>query len=277
MVKFYTLRRTSHLAVRQTARRTARVPFRCRWRAPDDLGKALTCFRRALRAHKRLAKLAPAFFDSAVIAREARRRKAQRDWMASWEPAFREAYGSTTTPWKPRDELPPLPPPRTRKAVDRELTSCQLWLHLGHNSLARYKRRRPYRLVSFNQIVRMVEVAFDLRRMAVGLDSEINSEIEDDNIPDYHQFEADLQRVYGNSLEKAASNPEPVPEVASTLPATHIKPAQAQPAAPSHAHGPQPGLAPAHAAPQPTSGPVIEYRRRDAWASYARYLRNIKR
>jgi hypothetical protein len=56
-----------HYAYRQITRTTLRRPFRClnrtslrgRRRGPDDLSQALTAFGRALRAYRRLARLAP--------------------------------------------------------------------------------------------------------------------------------------------------------------------------------------------------------------------------
>ena len=81
------IRRTWHTTIRSVNRSCVRV---C-WRAPDDLGAALTAFDRALRAHRRLAKLAPRFFDTAVIDREAENRAGQRRWMAAWAPALARA------------------------------------------------------------------------------------------------------------------------------------------------------------------------------------------
>ena len=60
----------------QPSRRATRAAVRVRWRAPDDLGHALVAFRRALWAHRRLARLAPSFFDSVVVERERREREA---------------------------------------------------------------------------------------------------------------------------------------------------------------------------------------------------------
>jgi hypothetical protein len=55
----------------------------CR-RGPDDFTQALSAFRRALRTHRRLARLAPSFFDPAVVERERENRAEQRRWMALW-------------------------------------------------------------------------------------------------------------------------------------------------------------------------------------------------
>ena len=78
-------------ARRSTVRSVIRSRVRVRWRAPDDLRESLTAYGRALRAHRRLAKMAPRFFDQAVIDREASNRAEQRRWMATWEPVLASA------------------------------------------------------------------------------------------------------------------------------------------------------------------------------------------
>ncbi len=65
-------RRTWCSASRRHSRCVTRTAFRVRWRAPDTLGTALASYRRAVAAHRRLARLAPRFFDSAVVDRERR-------------------------------------------------------------------------------------------------------------------------------------------------------------------------------------------------------------
>jgi hypothetical protein len=70
--------------------------MRTRWRAPDDLGAALVAFGRAVRAQRRLARLAPRFFDSATVDDERRQRDAQRRWMAEWEPILSDPVSSTS-------------------------------------------------------------------------------------------------------------------------------------------------------------------------------------
>ena len=85
-------------------------------RGPDDLAQALTAFQRAIWCHRRMARLAPRFFDATVVNRERREREEQRRWMALWEPALAKAYGREpdTFPPDPVADLPPLPSRRTR-------------------------------------------------------------------------------------------------------------------------------------------------------------------
>jgi len=183
-----------------------------RWRAPDDLGAALASYRRALAAHRRLARLAPAFFDSAVIERERRDHEARRRWLDSWNPAFIKVYGAEPEPLPPEPELPPLPPPRIQAAVERELASWNFWFAAGREALRRFQFRHPHALISFSRLVRLIEIATDLARLATGLDSTQPSP----EPVNYATVLADLERLYGRQHDSAApasgSMPEPAPE-----------------------------------------------------------------
>jgi len=75
-------RRTTRPNLRGLCRNCNRRCVRGRRRGPDDFAQALTAFRRAVRAHRRLARLAPSFFDAAVVERERENRAEQRRWMA---------------------------------------------------------------------------------------------------------------------------------------------------------------------------------------------------
>ncbi len=121
-------------ASRRHSRRLTRTALRLRWRAPDDLGTALAFYRRAIAAHRRLARLAPGFFDSAVD-RERRDQEARRRWMDSWKPAFIKVYGAEPAPLP--DEPPPLPPPRIQAAVDRQLACWTFYIATGSEALRR--------------------------------------------------------------------------------------------------------------------------------------------
>src|SRR5262249_58325794 len=103
-----TSRPASHTPLRRLNRACLRALPGHR-RTPDGfhLSEALTAFRRAIRSHRRLARLAPRFFDSAVVDREALERAERRRWAASWEPALAKAYGCQPAP--PPDPAPDLP------------------------------------------------------------------------------------------------------------------------------------------------------------------------
>ena len=120
-------------------RRNVRSPFRYPYRScignlpgyrpgPDDLAQALTAFRRAITAHRKLARLAPELFDSTEVNRLVRRRQADAEWMALWEPAFEQVYGPSPAGQRARDpteDLPRVPrSPRTIRAMERELAAC---------------------------------------------------------------------------------------------------------------------------------------------------------
>ena len=98
--------------LRQTTRHTCRSRITRCWRSinrphvrclggfergPDFLTQMLASYRRAIRAYRRLAKLAPSYYDTAVMDREARARDEQRRWIASWEPDLEKVYGPLTT------------------------------------------------------------------------------------------------------------------------------------------------------------------------------------
>ena len=199
---------------RHALRRTCRNPTVRAWRAlnrpavrslpghrrgPDDLSQALVAFARAIRCHRHLAKLAPSFFDSAVVDREARERDERRRWMESWQPLLDKVYGPTRTSEQRAsvvpDYPPPLPGPRTRRAVERELAGWDLWMALGHLALARHKLRRPHALLSFSQLTRLLQIAFDFGRLACGLDAYRPDPPVIPNVPTVHEM---LARAHGH-------------------------------------------------------------------------------
>jgi len=78
-----------------------------RWPGPGFFGLGpLTTVPRAILAYRRLARLAPHHFNSAVVEGERRAREVRRRWMATWEPALEKAYGPST---------PALPPGQVRQ------------------------------------------------------------------------------------------------------------------------------------------------------------------
>jgi len=190
-------RRHIRRAWRTTIRSVNRSCVRVRWRAPDDLADALTAFGRARRAHRRLAKLAPRFFDEAVIDREAYNRAEQRRWMATWEPVLARVYGVQPEIPAPTDDLPPLPPPCTQRAVDRQLAAWQLWMEIGRAAMQRQQQRHPHAILSLIRLVRLTEQALDFKKLALGLDSP-------NPLPEkitYDDDWPDLKRAYGHHAD----------------------------------------------------------------------------
>jgi hypothetical protein len=169
-------------------------------RGPDALSQALTAFTRAIRAHRRLAKLAPELFDATEINRLTQRCKEDAAWRAVWEPALNRIYGSE--PIKPAPgpfaHIPPLPKsPRTRRAVERELASWRLWMTAGSLAFARYQRRRPYALLSLTRIARLFEIGFAFAELACGQPAQPDT-------AGHERALADLERIYGD--RKAADH-----------------------------------------------------------------------
>jgi hypothetical protein len=192
-------------AIRSTVRKTLRTTVRVRWRAPDDLREALVAFRQAIRAHRRLAKLAPRFFDSVIVNRERREREDRRRWMAVWEPALAKVYGCEPEPYNPMDDLPPLPHPNTQRAVERHLAARSFWMKAGHMALELYGQRRPHDLMDLSRMARLLQIAFDFKLLATGIDPQ-RPEPEP---PNHDAAWADLQRAYGHLTDATPSAPEP--------------------------------------------------------------------
>jgi hypothetical protein len=213
----------------------------------------LTALGRAVRAHRQLARLAPSFFDAAVVDRERANRAETRRWLALWEPYLAKAYGVTPEP-PVVEELPRLPHPNTQRAVERRLAEVQLWLAASDVARQRHHQRRPHALPTLSQLARLLSLAFDLKSLALGLNSP--NPLPDPITYDYEL--TDLKRAYGHLLE-----PEPcgAPGGAS-VPASRSTLAADSPASPpSTATTEPPSLSP----PAPP--------RCDAWSRLARQMR----
>jgi hypothetical protein len=166
-------------------------------RGPNYLTRAIGAFRRALRAHRRLARLAPRLFDAAVVERERRQREERRRHMAIWEPVLRKAYGPVSPAEPPAERWEDRPPrlhPRTERAVAREFASWNFWFAAGRLALECQRQRRPHALLSFSQMAGLLDVGFALARLACGLDS---THTAPEPLGDHSRVEADLQRAYG--------------------------------------------------------------------------------
>ena len=192
-------RRIRRRTPRPSLRRATRTALRVRWRAPDDLGTALACFRRAIAAHRRLARLAPRFFDSAVVDLEHRNFEAQRRWMDSWKPAFIKVYGADPEPMV--QQRPPLPSPRIQAKLERLLAEWNFCLPAGSEALRRFQFRHPHALVNLSRLARLLQMASDFGRLATGLESS-QPPAEPLN---YDNALADLERIY-HAMTTASEN-----------------------------------------------------------------------
>jgi hypothetical protein len=183
---------------------------------PDDFAQALTAFTRAIRAHRRLARLAPEFFDSTEVDRLARQRKEDAEWMAIWEPALNRIYGSSPGEKSARDPSANLPQwpksPRTNRAIEREYDSWCFWMSAGKLAMARHQQRRPHALPSLSRVVRLLEIAFDFAQLAVGSPLS-KEELESSG---HAQALADLKRIYGHHSRQPSSDLEPLIDAPAT-------------------------------------------------------------
>lgn len=228
-------------------RRANRPGFRTRWRAPDDLAAGLTAFRRAIRAHRRLARLAPHHFDFAVVNRDRLELAERRRWQAVWEPDIEKVYGPPTPAEREArrhdDWLASQPPPlspATQRAVDRHLADWKFWMAAGSQAWDRHRRRRPHELISWCRLARMLEIAFDFKRIATGLDS---------NQPVFkpHDDEAvwaDLRRAYGHLDQPSAPATPKAPQAPAVAPQPPASSAPVQVTTPAASPPPPPSNSP---------------------------------
>jgi len=263
------LRHSTRCLNRSPVRRITRSSVRVRWRGPDLLGRALTAYRRAIVAYRRLARLAPHHFDTAVVERERRAREERRRWMASWEPVLEKVYGPPTPAEQEAQRLaelranqPPELSPGTVRRVEAELATRRLWVETARQAFALHQQRYPRHVPSLGRIARMLDIATTFGRIATGLDNP--DPANKATPPEPPDVEADLRRAYGGALESATA----LKDAATTIPPPiepEIKPSPlfSVTTAPVPTVAPPPGAVPQVLAPP----------RRDAWSRLARQLR----
>jgi hypothetical protein len=273
-------RKTSRFAVRKPVRCLNRLCLRGRRRGPDDLSQALTAFGRAIRAHRRLARLAPSFFDSAVRDREALNHAERRRWMASWEPALARAYGVEPRPSTATVELPPLPSAQIQSEVDLKLAEREMCMTAGHAAMERYRQRQPHAVMSWSRMVRLLKIGFDFGNLACGLDSP--NPLPEKIVYDYEL--TDLKRGYGlepETLAVAVAALVPVAPSAAggaSVPASRPPDADMVSAAGGTDDGSPQGL-PANrstSSDSDESGGSPQGARCDAWSRWARTMRRMR-
>ena len=158
--------------------------------------------RRAIRARRRLMKLAPECFDVAVVERRAREKAEADASEAEFRGIAARIYGV---------EESSLPPPRIQKtvrrssrteaAIARELAASECWLSLGRESLQEFRRRRPHAVPSLSRIAALIELASRLGRLSTGLET-TQSEAREPHGPGL-TFQEALQRAYGTGSASA--------------------------------------------------------------------------
>jgi hypothetical protein len=198
---------------RRASRRLNRTTIRSLWRAPNDLAFALTASRRAIRAHRRLAKLAPHEYDYAVVNRDCLERERERRRRARWEPAIEKAYGPPTPAEREarlQAELracqPPCLAPAVQRQVEIERVNWEFWMAAADMAWDRFQQRRPHALVNLGRIARILDIATEMGRLASGFDPNLAGfKLDDDDA----EFEAAIKRAYP---EPPAPPSQPPPE-----------------------------------------------------------------
>jgi hypothetical protein len=233
----------------------------------------LTAFGCAVRAHRKLARLAPSFFDAAVVARERENRAGQRRWMAMWEPLLAKAYGVAPEPVADPIAWPPLPSPATQRAVDRQLAELQLWLAAAHAAGERHRQCRPHALPTLTQLARLLQRAFDLKKMVLGLDSK-------NPLPDKITYDYEftgLKRSYGHldvpPVPAAAVSGETMARGAGNVPAPVLPVVPVDPPAAIIGGAFARGAATVPASRLPSNSDAMPAPRCDAWSRWARRMR----
>jgi len=202
-----------------------------------------------------------------VVDRERANRAETRQWLALWEPHLAQAYGVEPRLPDLAADLPRLPHPNTQRAVDRRLAEVQLWLAAGAAARQRQQQRRPHALPSLCRLARLLQLAFDLKKMVLGLDS-INP------LPDQITYDyelTDLKRAYGHLFEPASVTATTSPSAAGAagvLVSRSPLPAAAQTTASPTPPGAVAGMVSSDPPPHPD--------RCDAWSRLARQLRRRK-
>ena len=127
----------------------------------------------------------------------------------------------------------------------------------GHLAMERYKIRRPHALMSFTQMARLLDIAYELRKFACGIET-VNPP------PDFSigtDYKADIRRSYGHLFpngdgERADSFQSVVSVPGGSTPASSPDP---KPPASKWQHP--------LATPYPPEGPSPEERRQhDVWS-----------
>jgi hypothetical protein len=271
VVELHFICMAGHNTNRKITRTTLRRPFRCpnrsslrgHCRGPDDLSQALTAFGRAIRAHRRLARLAPSYFDSAVRDREALNSAEQRRWTAFWEPYIAKAYGVEPRPPAATNDLPPLPSVKIQREVDLKLAEREMCMVAGHAAMERWRQRQPHAVMSWSRMVRLLKIGFDFGNLACGLDSP--NPLPEKIAYDYELN--DLKRGYGLEPDTTA--------VAGAASVPVAPPAAGGASVPASRADPPPG-APHPVPPAAGAGGPPQGSRCDAWSRWARTMRRMR-
>ncbi len=90
--------------------------------------------------------------------------------MATWEPYIARAYGVEPSSPRTDDELPRLPSARIQRKVDLKLAELRMCMEAGHEAMERYRQRQPHAVMSFSRMARLLDIGFEFRKLACGLE-----------------------------------------------------------------------------------------------------------
>lgn len=187
------------------------------------LQQGISALGKAIRAHRRLMKLAPSLFDFGILDREAAQYKEQKEWMALWEPYLEKVYAGALDETAPCAEnercnksakkvqngsagnggldddywqfkIPKSP--EILAAMEHEYQQWQLGMASARENLQLHEKLRPHAVMSLTSVARLLDAGTTLRRLATGLET---NDREPPFVPDDHrQVWADLKRAYGD-------------------------------------------------------------------------------
>jgi hypothetical protein len=177
---------------RLVGRRFRRLHRRCfgwrlRWlirggrRRGNYLSQALAAFGQAIRASRKLSKLAPDRFDVALLNRRARERAEADRWAEQCIPALAAVYypgdpgalAELRREWMEKQcrnsaEIVQFSSAK-EQVIEGWLLQGRMALELGEWALARHQRLRSHQRVGLSRVARLCESASMLGRLAVGL------------------------------------------------------------------------------------------------------------
>ncbi|MFN7141915.1 MAG: hypothetical protein ACK4UN_21560 [Limisphaerales bacterium] len=163
-------------------------------------------------------KLVPEVFDYGIEMHLQKQKAQEEADMQLWLPALDKVYGPTRTAEtapenlngrcrngaeKVQHPLDHLTPAKRRK-VDALFHQRNNWLKIGSQARQNMKLQ-PHRLPGFSLIADMMEVAFTIKRLMSGM--ETNLKIDPHEAPCERDWEEDLKRIYGPGHRTAPGLP----------------------------------------------------------------------
>ena len=165
---------------------------------PNYLSDALTAFRRAIRAHRQLMKLAPERFDHGVVEHNRVQREQGRARWQKFHAALLKVYGDEANRFAEPPVTQPVPirSRRTERAIEREMERWQLWLQVGHEAMQQFEQHHQSSRLTLTTICRLLETAMMLGRLSTG--RETNWKEKENELGAAWDFEAAIEKIYGS-------------------------------------------------------------------------------